>query len=157
MSMKKSLRLTALLICPVLFLSLGCLRNSPTSVAKRFILSIKNLKWDTMVKMVDWDTTQRTYGGGIPQGSKRDLVYTFAAKFTRNRFEDMTDEEIKHKFLYLAVRSTESIEKSDRKARVKVVCQIEKDQDDRSILIDLTKVEREWKVVLRPDMFEYGR
>ena len=52
MSMKKSLKLTALLMCPVLLLPLGCLRNSPTSVAKRFILSIKNLKWDTMVKMV---------------------------------------------------------------------------------------------------------
>ena len=118
---KRSLRIIAALILPVIIFSAGCLRNTPKNVSKRFILSIKDLKWDRMVKMVDWDSTAQ-YTHDLPQGSKKDIVYSFASVFTKCKLDEMTEAEIRHKLVYMALDSVKIIEESDDRARVKVVC-----------------------------------
>ncbi len=150
---KRSLRITVALILSVIIFSAGCLRNTPKNVSKRFILSIKDLKWDRMVKMVDWDTTAK-YAHDLPEGSKKDIVYSFASVFTKNKFDEMTEAEIKHKLVYMALDSVKIIEESDGRARVKVVCRLEAKKKQSEVTLNLKKVKREWKIVLTPHLFE---
>jgi hypothetical protein len=160
MSGKRLLRITAAPLLLVLVLSNGCLRNTPKQVAQRFVLNIKDLKWDKMIKMVDWDSTEM-YGERLPQGSKKDLVYRFGAVFTKSRFDRLSKAEIKHKLVYMAVDSVELLEEEDDKAKVRIECRLEQKRTDNpktysEVDLSLRKVKREWKVVLTPDLFDRG-
>ncbi len=158
MSRRRLLRITAAPILAALVFSNGCLRNTPKQIAQRFVLSIKDLKWDKMIKMIDWDTTEK-YGDKLPQGSKKDLVYRFGAIYTKNRFERMTAAEIRHRLVYMAVDSVKLLEENDNRAKVNVACRLEQRKTDNPLTytdvdLNLIKVNREWKVILTPDLFE---
>jgi hypothetical protein len=131
----------------------GCWRNTPEKITQRFIMSIQLLKWDNMIKMVDWETTTRNIPDAAKTDARKEIILSFASSFTKSSFKSMTDEEIRHKMLYMSILTTTVIEKTDQTAKVKIKCRLNKasDQNTSEMTFQLRKLNREWKVILAPE------
>jgi hypothetical protein len=134
----------------------GCWRNTPEQISQRFIMSIQSLKWDNMIKMVDWETTAQNIRNASNAEARKDIIISFASSFTRSSLRKMTDEEIRHKMLYMSVLSTTVIEQTENKAKVKVKCLLNtaSDQNTSEATFRMRKINREWKVILIPEQVE---
>ena len=137
---------------PLLMLC-GCFRNTPEKVSQRFVMSIKSLKWDTMIKMVDWNSTAKHIKNIAPE-LRKDVIISFASNFTKSNLKAMKEAEIKHKMLYMSLISVNAMEKGETSAKVKVSCRLEKtgEKSKNDVILQLKKVNREWKVVLTTEL-----
>ncbi len=154
MRLTAAMKILALLIAPFLLVTTGCFRNTPEKVAKRFVLHIKDTDWNKMIKMVDWDSSEKHLGNTEGE-TKRDIITNFAEVYTRLRRSYYSDEELRHKLLYMSVESAEVISKKGSEAEVKIFCKIEQRKNERKKTFHLKKVRREWKIVLTPNLFQY--
>ena len=118
-------------------------------------MSIQSLNWDAMINMVDWDSTAQFIQNTSAE-ARKDIILAFASSFTKSELKTMKESEIKHKMLYMSLVSTTVLDKNEKSARVKVLCRLEKtgDKNKSDVTLELRKVNREWKVILTPDILQ---
>jgi len=151
---RKEMKIAVLFILAAITLS-GCFRNTPEKVSQRFVMGIQTLKWDAMAKMVDWNATSQYIRNTAPD-ARKDIIIAFATAFTKSDLKAMKESEIKHKMLYMSLISVKALEKTETTAKVKVSCRLEKtgETNKNDVTLQLKKVNREWKIVLTPDLLE---
>ena len=123
----------------------GCLRNTPGNVAKRFVKSIKEMKWEKMEKLVDWTAS------GARTANRRELLTDVAEHLTRYEIREYGEKRARSYFLYLRVTKIETLKRTDRLARLRVDLSMSREQ---TMTFDMTlrKVDRTWRVVITPDL-----
>ena len=154
MSNRKKIIRVVVFILAVGILS-GCFRNTPEKVSQRFIMSIQTLKWDAMIKLVDWPATSQ-YIQNTSLEARKDIILAFATAFTRSDIKAMKEAEIRHKMLYMSIISVSALEKNETAAKIKVSCRLEKtgEKNVNDATFQLKKVNREWKIILTPDLLK---
>jgi hypothetical protein len=145
------LRTSVVLAAAAVWLS-GCLANTPTNVAKRFVGAVRGLNWDTMEALVDWPSSQRALGGAF-QGDRRAVLAEVLEGVTGYHLSYYGEKRAKSNLLYLKVTKAETIQKTDTLARLRLDLHLV-DAKTKTIEITTRKVGRTWRVVLTPNLLE---
>ena len=130
----------------------GCLLNTPTNVAKRFIGSVKRLQWDKMEALVDWPSSERALGRPL-EGGHREILTDVAECISAYEIRYYGEKQAISHFVYLKVTKTETLKKTEDRARLRIKLNL---SSEKSKTFEMTtrKVGRTWRVVLTPNLLK---
>lgn len=130
----------------------GCLLNTPTNVAKRFVASVKHLRWDKMEALVHWPSSERALGRPL-RGDRREILTDVAESISAYEIRLYGEERAKSNFLFFKVAKVETLDRTDALARLQLDLKLSSEKS-RSFEMTITKVGRTWRVVLTPNLLE---
>jgi hypothetical protein len=130
----------------------GCLANTPTNVCKRFVNALKDLDWDRMEKTVDWPASEQALGKPLETGRKEVLLKA-AEGIGAYPISYEGESKAKQHFIYFHVTKTETLERTDTSARLRITLRLRSDYS-KAFEMSTVKVGRTWKVVLTPELLK---
>jgi len=147
----RSCRIGVLLVV-VAFTLGGCLLNTATNVAKRFVASVKHLQWDKMETLVDWPASEHALGRPL-QNNRREVLTDVAESISGYDISYYGEKRAKSNFLFFKVTRVEVLKKTKDLARLKITL---KRTSEQSTTFDMTtrRSDRIWRVVLTPNLLE---
>lgn len=147
----RSCRIGALLVLAACALG-GCLLNTPTNVAKRFVASVKHLRWDKMEALVDWPASERALGRPL-RGNRREVLSDVAESISAYDIRYYGEKRAKSNFLFFKVARAEILDRTETLARLRVTLKLTSEQS-RTFDMITRKSDRIWRVVLTPNLLE---
>jgi hypothetical protein len=143
-------RISAVLLAAV---SLGgCLLNTPTNVAKRFVSAVKHLQWDKMEALVDWASSERALGKPLG-GDRHAVLLEVAEGISSYQISYYGEERARSNFLFFRVAETKKTKEAEDLVRVQIELRLTS-MESKTFEITTRKVGRTWRVVLTPNLLE---
>ena len=130
----------------------GCLLNTPTNVAKRFVASVKYLRWDKMEALVDWPASERALGRPL-RGDRREILTDVAETISAYQIRLNGEKRAKSDFIFFKVAKVETLKKNDDWAKLNITLKLTSSQS-HVFTMTTKKVDRTWRVVLTPNLLE---
>jgi len=142
----------AVLVVLMAFACGGCLKNTPTNVAKRFVNTIQYLKWDSMEKLVDWPSSERALGRKSA-GNRRQILTEIAESISSYDIREYGEKRARSNFSFFRVSKVETLSKTEQSARLRIDLRL---TNEKSKTFEMTtrKVGRTWRVVLTPNLLK---
>ena len=147
----RSCRIGAVLVV-VTFAFGGCLLNTPTNVAKRFITSVKYLRWDKMEALVDWPASEHALGRPL-RDDRREVLTDVAESISSYQIRYNGEKRAKSNFIFFKVAKAETVKRTDDWATLSITLKLSRSQSN-TFNMTTRKVDRTWRVVLTPNLLE---
>ncbi len=78
----------------------------------------------------------------------------FAQNLTGVRIREYKKNRLTSMFIYLTIGDIEKVEEEDDYAKLRVTVDLGSERRTEEFTIELAKVERRWRIVLTPNLFE---